>query len=103
MIKLWEDASEYNSKINDHFIKNKNLIFYVPRDLFGSEGRLIEIMNDEDQALAVKVIQAAEASFEISDPELSYWWTGLQDPDDDGVWTWVGSKENYIYLTIIVQ
>ena len=50
-----------------------------PRDLFGPQGRLIEIMSAEDQALAVTVMKQAEASFTVGDPELSYWWTGLQD------------------------
>ena len=35
---------------------------------------------------------AAEAKFEIANAELSYWWSGLKDEDDDGVWTWIESK-----------
>ena len=31
--------------------------------------------------------QEAEKLF--ADPVLSYWWSGLQDPDNDGVWTWM--------------
>ena len=48
-------------------------------------------MSDEDQALALKVILAAEASFTLNDPEYSYWISGLRDLDDDYVWTWAGS------------
>lgn len=61
-------------------------------DVFGPEGRLIEITSAEVQELAVEVIRAAEESFTIGDPELSYWWTGLQDEDDDGQWVWETSK-----------
>ena len=48
-------------------------------------------MSDEDQALALKVILAAEASFTLNDPNYSYWISGLRDLDDDYVWTWAGS------------
>ena len=47
-------------------------------------------MSDEDQALALKVIIEAEATF--NNPEISYWDTGLRDLDDDYIWTWAGSK-----------
>ena len=30
-----------------------------------------------------------EAEKLFADPVLSYWWSGLQDPDNDGVWTWM--------------
>ena len=60
--------------------------------MFGPEGRLIEIVSDDDQSLALQVIRAAEASFTINDPEYSYWISGLRDLDDDGTWTWTGSK-----------
>ena len=59
-------------------IYNINISTY-PRDLFGPQGRLMEIMSAEDQALAVTVIKQAEASFTLGDPALSYWWIGLQD------------------------
>ena len=62
------------------------------RDVFGPEGRLIEITSAEVQELAVEVIRAAEESFTIGDPELAYWWTGLRDEDDDGQWVWETSK-----------
>ena len=26
-------------------------------------------------------------------PELSYWWSGLKDDDDDGIWHWAYSKQ----------
>ena len=59
--------------------------------MFGPEGRLIEIQSAEDQELAVQVMRAAEEMFTLEDPELSYWWSGLRDDDDDGVWIWSGS------------
>ena len=60
--------------------------------MFGPEGRLIEITSAEIQELAVAVIKAAEETFTIGDPELSYWWTGLRDEDDDKQWVWETSK-----------
>ena len=62
------------------------------RDVFGQEGRLVEITSAEIQELAVAVIKAAEETFTIGDPELSYWWTGLRDEDDDKQWVWETSK-----------
>ena len=66
--------------------------------MFGQEGRLVEITSAEIQELAVAVIKAAEETFTIGDPELSYWWTGLKDEDDDKQWVWETSKMiNYYY------
>ena len=62
------------------------------RNVFGQEGRLVEITSAEIQELAVAVIKAAEETFTIGDPELSYWWTGLKDEDDDKQWVWETSK-----------
>ena len=68
------------------------------RNVFGQEGRLVEITSAEIQELAVAVIKAAEETFTIGDPELSYWWTGLKDEDDDKQWVWETSKMiNYYY------
>ena len=50
----------------------------------------MEIMSQEDQEFVVKLLRIVEGGFD--DPELSYWWTGLKDVDDDRVWNWVGSK-----------
>ena len=62
------------------------------RNVFGQEGRLVEITSAEIQELAVAVIKAAEGTFTIGDPELSYWGTGLKDEDDDKQWVWETSK-----------
>ena len=35
--------------------------------------------------------------FSLSEPELSYWWSGLRDDDDDGVWIWSGSNTPLSY------
>ena len=67
------------------------------RDVFGPEGRLIEIHSAEDQELAVVVMKAAESMFTVGEPELSYWWSGLRDDDDDGVWIWAGSNTPMTY------
>lgn len=66
------------------------ILDYNYRELFGSAGRLVEIMSQEDQDFVLKLLRTAESGFD--DPELSYWWTGLKDEDDDRVWNWVGSK-----------
>ena len=40
------------------------------------------------------------AEVEISEAaELSYWWSGLRDENDDGVWEWVESE----YFSIVVM
>ena len=39
--------------------------------MFGPEGRLVEILNAEDQELAVEVMMAAESTFILSPPEVS--------------------------------
>ena len=65
--------------------------------MFGPEGRLIEIHSAEDQELAVQVMRAAEGMFTLGEPELSYWWSGLRDDDDDGVWIWAGSNTPLSY------
>ena len=46
-----------------------------------------------------------EAEKLFADPVLSYWWSGLQDPDNDGVWTWMycelsptSTESNYVLL-----
>ena len=55
----------------------------------------MEIQSAEDQELAVQVMRGAEAMF--SRPELSYWWSGLRDDDDDGDWVWSGSNTPLTY------
>ena len=57
----------------------------------------MEIQSAEDQELAVQVMREAEAMFTLSEPELSYWWSGLRDDDDDGVWIWSGSDTPLSY------
>ena len=86
LIKLWLDAGRVIVYV---IVK---LIILHSRELFGPEGHLIEIMSEEDQALALQVITEAEASFTINEPEYSYWVTGLRDLDDDYIWTWAGSR-----------
>ena len=64
------------------------------RDVFGPEGRLIEIQSAEDQELAVQVMKAAEGMF---GGELPSWWSALRDDDDDGLWVWFGSNTSLTY------
>ena len=57
----------------------------------------MEIQSAEDQELAVQVMREAEATFSLGEPELSYWWSGLRDDDDDGDWVWSGSNTPLTY------
>ena len=52
---------------------------------------MAEILSEEDQATVVSVMKEAESMF-ISQI-VSYWWSGLNDVDDDGVWEWVESEQ----------
>ena len=60
--------------------------------MFGPNGRLIEIMNDEDQELAVNLTKRAEINFE--DCELSYWWSGLVHLKSQP-WIWFESEHQF--------
>merc|ERR1711892_1385794 len=60
------------------------------KEIFGDEARLVEIHSQEDQDLVVSVMLEAEATI-TEDPEISYWFSGLRDDDDDSVWEWVNS------------
>ena len=63
----------------------------ISREIFGNKSRLAEIHSQEDQDLVVGIMKLAEV--EISEAaELSYWWSGLRDENDDGVWEWVESE-----------
>ena len=61
------------------------------REILGEEARVAEILSEEDQATVVSVMKEAESMF-ISQI-VSYWWSGLNDVDDDGVWEWVESEQ----------
>ena len=64
------------------------------RMLLGPQGRLIEIMNAEDQELAVNLTKAAETNIEDCDNSycLSYWWSGLVLlKSKDQTWKWIDS------------
>merc|ERR1712002_517342 len=58
------------------------------RELMGANARLVEVLSAEDQGLAQAVMAEAEGNFEWEDPKFSYWWSGLQDVNDDGIWIW---------------
>ena len=59
--------------------------------MFGPNGRLIEIVNAEDQELAVNITKAAETNFENC--ETSYWWSGLVHvKSKDQTWKWIESE-----------
>ena len=51
-------------------------------------------MSPKDQETVVTVMKAAESLFVNANAELSYWWSGLRDENDDGVWEWVESEKN---------
>ena len=63
------------------------------REIYGSGARLIEIYNDSQQEEIKGLLQNAEEVI-TENPELTYWFTGLRDRDDDGIWTWEQSKIN---------
>lgn len=59
--------------------------------MLGHKGRLIEIMNEEDQELAVNLTKIAEVNFE--DCTYSYWWSGLVHlKSKDQTWIWIESE-----------
>ena len=86
---IWADADESH-------IDNFEEAVARCRDVFGPEGRLMEIQSAEDQELAVEVMKAAEGMFTVAEPELSYWWSGLMK-GDDGLWVWSGSNTPLSY------
>ena len=88
---IWADSDE------SHRFENYEEATARCKEVFGPEGRLIEIQNAEDQELAVQVMREAEATFSLGEPELSYWWSGLRDDDDDGDWVWSGSNTPLTY------
>ena len=88
---IWADSDE------SHRFDNFDEANARCKEVFGPEGRLIEIQSAEDQELAVLVMRAAESMFTVGDPELSYWWSGLRDDDDDGLWVWTGSNTSLTY------
>eukprot|EP00092_Neocalanus_flemingeri_P019349 GFUD01020958.1.p1 GENE.GFUD01020958.1~~GFUD01020958.1.p1 ORF type:complete len:185 (+),score=55.92 GFUD01020958.1:78-557(+) len=61
------------------------------KEILGGGARLAEILSAEDQAAVVEVMAAAESMFVNANVELSYWWSGLKDADDDAVWDWAES------------
>ena len=66
------------------------------REILGDEGRLIEIMNEDDQELVIHVTRQAEEYFD-EDPRYSYWWTGLEALREDHIWTWITSELSAMY------
>ena len=47
------------------------------RDIFGPDGRLIEIMSQTEQDLVVNITRVAESMFHFhTDALLTYWWSG---------------------------
>ena len=47
------------------------------RNIFGPDGRLIEIMSQTEQDLVVNITRVAESMFHFhTDQLLTYWWSG---------------------------
>ena len=62
--------------------------------MLGPTGHLIEIMNAEDQELAVNLTKAAETNFDNC--ELSWWWSGLVHlKSKDETWKWIESEHKF--------
>merc|ERR1712236_26057 len=58
------------------------------KEVLGSSAILAEVLSEEDNDTIVKVMKAAEQLIDNASTELAYWWSGLRDDNDDGVWTW---------------
>lgn len=69
------------------------------REIFGPRGRLVEIHSLEDQQAILPIMQDAEDTFyDEEDVCISWWWTGLTDMNDDGIWEWPeGGSANFTY------
>ena len=61
------------------------------REILGEKARVAEILSAEDQATVLEIMTLAEAEI-TENPELSYWWSGFRDENDDGQWEWVKSE-----------
>merc|ERR1711973_164684 len=59
------------------------------KKILGNESVLVEVYSKEEQDLVVSLMVEAEKNF--MSPELSYWWSGLKDDNDDGIWHWAYS------------
>ena len=75
-------------KLNPHSI---SFLKFIYRDIFGEKARLAEILSEDDQATVLGVMLEAEKVV-TENPELTYWFSGLRDEDDDGVWEWANSE-----------
>ena len=59
--------------------KNENCLVTIPfcREIFGLDGRLIEIMSQADQDLAVNITMVAENMINFETDKLPvFWWSG---------------------------
>ena len=54
--------------------------------------------SEAEQEVVRGVAKMAEDSFVTQDPALSYWWTGLQDSNDDTIWTWSNGDISHLLL-----
>merc|ERR1719471_2163731 len=60
------------------------------KEVFGEKARLVEILSEEDQEFILPLMKAAEEYFypNLDTECLTWWWSGLTDMDDDGIWEW---------------
>merc|ERR1739838_625782 len=70
----------------DRYDNYDDALFHC-REILGEKGRVAEILSAEDQATVLEIMKLAQAENEY--PELSYWWSGFRDDNDDGQWEWV--------------
>ena len=87
----WPDVNQ--SKFKSFWWTNKLLfIFFSFREVFGPNGRLLEVANPGDQRLALKVMKAAEDSFKVFQKSCHWcnWWSGLKNNGHS--WMWIKSK-----------
>merc|ERR1711872_930479 len=69
------------------FGKTLTLSLLLAYTVFGEGAQLAEILSADDQNTVNEVMLEAEATI-TEDPELTYWFTGLTDMNDDHVWDW---------------
>ena len=84
---MWADTVTRND--------NKTLAYDKCKRVFGPLGQLIEIFTEDHQNIVVDFIKDVETSIHENHAGVKedyYWWTGLEDIEDNGHWIWTESK-----------
>ena len=84
---IWADTFTRND--------NKTNAYGRCKEVFGPLGQLIEILTEDHQNRVVDFIKEVETNIHenhVGQREDYYWWTGLEDIEDNGHWIWTESK-----------